>query len=116
MKSHGREWSMIVVGGAISVSLLAIPCVAAPPPDADPALAPWFRSLHSPSGTPCCDASDCRRTVAEMMPYGWRAKTLFGWILIPGRIILHIPNPTGEAILCWTPNRGPICFVPPPGV
>jgi hypothetical protein len=54
-------------------------------------------------------------TVAEMMPYGWRAKTLFGWIPVPGRIILHIPNPTGEAILCWTPNRGPIWFVPPPG-
>jgi hypothetical protein len=27
----------------------------------------------------CSSEGDCRRTVAEMAPYGWRAKTLFGW-------------------------------------
>ena len=105
-----------IVRAAIAASMIAIPTMAAPPPNAEDALAPWFRSLQVPgTNTSCCDEGDFRRTVAEMAPYGLRAKTLFGWIPIPRRIILYIPNPTGEAILCWTPNRGPLCFVPPPG-
>jgi hypothetical protein len=105
-----------IVRAAIAASVIAIPTMAAPPPNADGALAPWFRSLRVPgTNASCCDEGDCRRTVAEMAPYGWKAKTLFGWIPIPRRIILYVPNPTGEAILCWTPNRGPLCFIPPPG-
>jgi hypothetical protein len=111
----GQWWAAVAIGCAVAASMIATPAMAAPPPDADPALAPWFRELRSPaSGIPCCDESDSRRTVAQMVPYGWKAKTTNGWIFIPRRIILRVPNPTGEAILCWTPNRGPICFVPPP--
>ncbi|MDR3536733.1 MAG: hypothetical protein P4L71_09565, partial [Acetobacteraceae bacterium] len=36
---------------------------AAPPPNADPSLAPWFNSLQQPgSGISCCSIADCRRT------------------------------------------------------
>ena len=34
---------------------------AAPPPGADPDLAPWFKSLRQPeTNLSCCDRSDCR--------------------------------------------------------
>ena len=38
---------------------------AAPPSDADPAMADWFGGLQQPnSGLPCCSIADCR--VAEV--------------------------------------------------
>jgi hypothetical protein len=48
----------LVVGGSL---ILAASAVAAPPPDADMTLAPWFRSLRVPGQkNSCCDLADCR--------------------------------------------------------
>src|SRR5271169_4548955 len=43
--------------------LLAASAAAAPPQNADPALAPWYRSLIQPGTTiSCCSLADCRPT------------------------------------------------------
>src|SRR5260370_29800658 len=54
----------VTLAGMITASLLAaFPAPAAPPPNADPALAPWFQSLRQPeTGMSCCDIADCRPT------------------------------------------------------
>jgi hypothetical protein len=90
--------------------------LAKPPPDADPALAPWFHSLHQPdTGISCCDLADCRptdyRTVADHYEVyvgdEWRA-------VPPNKVIKRLDNPTGHAIVCWTPLNGIMCFVKGP--
>jgi hypothetical protein len=39
------------------------------------------------------------------------------WLPVPEEKIVHRrDNPTGQAILCWHPDLGIMCFVPGPGV
>jgi hypothetical protein len=92
---------------------LAASVAAAPPQNADPTLAPWFRSLLQPgTAISCCALADCR-------PADYRIKTdryevLLGgkWLAVPpDKILQRIDNPTGHAIVCWTPQRGIMCFV-----
>jgi hypothetical protein len=86
---------------------------AAPPPQADPALAPWFEDLRVPgTGTSCCSMADCRPV--EYRSVGDHYEALVGrrWIPVPPEKVLHrSDNPTGGAVLCWTPNLGVMCFV-----
>jgi hypothetical protein len=64
---HGRlaEYSWI---GCAAVLCFAIAALAAPPPNADPQLAPWFKELSrawrpgSGATVKCCDIADCRVT------------------------------------------------------
>lgn len=110
------------------VTILAIVFVAglsfgAPPENADPALAPWFQSLVAPDGALCCSISDCRPVAYRIN--GGSYEALLGpqfpgfdgeprWITVPDRaLLIKFDNPTGRAILCWTPMQGPICFVRP---
>jgi hypothetical protein len=95
------------------LSVLAASAAAAPPQNADPALAPWFRSLLQPgTAMSCCALADCR-------PAEYRIKTdhyevLLGghWLAVPpDKILQRTDNPTGHAIVCWTPQRGIMCFV-----
>src|SRR5260370_21386495 len=53
-----------IISATILAALLAAsPVNAAPPENADPALAPWFQSLRQPeTGMSCCDIADCRPT------------------------------------------------------
>jgi len=89
---------------------------AEPPPDADPALTPWFRSLLQPgTRASCCSIADCRPT--EYRTDGDRYEALIGgkWLAVPPEKILdRTDNPTGRAIVCWTPQRGILCFVRAP--
>jgi hypothetical protein len=93
--------------------LLAMPAGADPPPNADPALAPWFRSLLQPgTSISCCSISDCRAT--EYRVEGDHYEVLIGetWLVVPPeRILQRTDNPTGRAVVCWTPQRGIVCFV-----
>ena len=94
--------------------VLAInPAVADPPPNADPALAPWFRSLLQPgTSISCCSVADCRTT--EYRVEGDHYEALIGeaWFAVPpDRILQRTDNPTGRAVVCWTPQRGIVCFV-----
>lgn len=96
---------------------------AAPPDNADPALAPWFKSLRQPiTGAECCSISDCRPAEVRRDGQGyevqvdqkWNVSTVF-WLRVPAeRILDQRTNPTGKAVLCYTPEAGILCFVPPP--
>ncbi len=86
---------------------------AQPPPDQDPTLAPWFRSLLQPGTTvSCCSVADCR--AAEYRIVRDRYEALIGgkWLAVPSdKVLQRTDNPTGHAIVCWTPQRGIMCFV-----
>ena len=86
---------------------------AQPPLDADPALAPWFRSLLQPgTQVSCCSIADCRPT--DYRTDGNRYEALIGgkWLAVPpDKVLDRTDNPTGRAVVCWTPNRGIMCFV-----
>ena len=86
---------------------------AEPPPNADPALMPWFRSLLQPgTSISCCSISDCRAT--EYRIEGDHYEALIGeqWFAVPPeKVLQRTDNPTGHAVVCWTPQRGIMCFV-----
>jgi hypothetical protein len=88
---------------------------AAPPPDADPMLAPWFQSLRQPgTGVSCCSIADCRATEYRSRGDGYEAYIDERWISVPPeRVLDHIDNPTGRAVVCYEPRRGILCFVRP---
>lgn len=101
------------------VVLGAAYALAAPPPNADPALAPWFRSLRHPvTDASCCDVSDCRPTTSRFTEKNGvrilQATTPEGeWIDVPEEMIVRPkePNPTGTDVMCYLPSRGVMCFV-----
>ena len=97
------------------VAALLFPFVAhaAPPPDADPALAPWFRGLREPdTGRSCCSISDCRPTEARTRGDHYEVLIEGQWLAVPPDKVLHrSDNPTGRPIVCWTRTLGIMCFV-----
>lgn len=96
-----------------SVLLLATSTAAAPPQNADPALAPWFRSLLQPgTAISCCSLADCRPTDYRVRADHYEAFVAGNWLAVPpDKILQRTDNPTGRAIVCWTPQRGIMCFV-----
>jgi hypothetical protein len=102
------------LAGMITASFLAVfPAVAAPPENADPALAPWFQSLRQPeTGMSCCDVADCRPTEYRTVGDAYEVWVDNRWMTVPPRRILQrADNPVGRAVVCWTPQRGIMCFV-----
>jgi hypothetical protein len=101
----------------VAVALFAGPAVAAPPETADPAMAPWFRSLQDATGASCCDVSDCRRLPTRVGPRGYEVLAGGQWIDVPAdKILPRRDNPTGEPVTCWSPWRGVMCFIEGTGV
>ena len=88
---------------------------AAPPPNADATLAPWFQSLRQPgTGISCCSMADCRATEYRTTAIGYEAFVDDKWMPVPpDRVLEHTDNPTGRAIVCYMPGRGILCFVRP---
>jgi hypothetical protein len=98
------------------------PLRAAPPPGADPDLAPWYRGLRQPqTNLSCCDRSDCRAVQYRIL--NGHIQAFIGqefapwqnppndWVDVPETSILHPhDNPTGEGVACWAGTRI-ICFV-----
>jgi hypothetical protein len=105
-----------------ALMLVVAPAFAAPPDNADPRLRDWFQGLRQPfSGAPCCSIADCRRTEARQGADGWEVliDDNFGvrisfWAPVPRNKVLKIENPTGQAVACFIPSVGVMCFVPPP--
>jgi hypothetical protein len=93
--------------------LLAASAAAAPPQNADPTLAPWFRSLLQPgTAISCCSLADCRPTEYRIKTDHYEALVGGRWVAVPpDKILQRTDNPTGHAIVCWTPQRGIMCFV-----
>jgi hypothetical protein len=101
------------VAGAIGLLMIAAPLRAAPPPDADPAQAPWFNSLRQPgSGISCCSVADCRPVDYRTVDNHYEAFIEGEWRAVPPeRVISRADNPTGRAVVCWTKLSGIMCFV-----
>jgi hypothetical protein len=109
---HSREWvaGMVVLLAGVAGSAAR----AAPPENADPALAPWFQSLQAPNGTSCCSLADCRMTDYRTKATGYEAFVDNRWIAVPrDRVLDHVANPTGRAVVCYMPSMGILCFVRP---
>jgi hypothetical protein len=111
------------VAQAMALALGVTPVHAAPPDNADPSLSPWFESLRQPgTGASCCSIADCRivetrrghRGYEVRIDQTWNISSAF-WLQVPAEKILDPrSNPTGRAVLCYTPEAGILCFVPPP--
>jgi hypothetical protein len=97
---------------------LPAPANAEPPPDADPALKPWFEELRQPgTGAPCCSIADCREAIYRIRDGHYEVEILGLWMPVPdNRVIDGEANPTGHAVVCWLPTEGVMCFVRPPGM
>jgi hypothetical protein len=99
-----------------------VPAYAAPPPNPDPDLAPWFRSLRQPkTELSCCDRSDCRMVQYRIVDGHFQAfigsefarwqNPPYAWVDVPESSVLHRhDNPTGEGVACWAGSKI-ICFV-----
>ena len=121
--------SRLVEGGAFPLTVLAALILLAltlylfiGPSNAHPADDPnaaWYRSLHTDSGTSCCSLADCKETDYRITRSGEiEAQTEAGdWVAVPAnKILKRTENPTGYAVLCWTPALGVLCFVMAPRV
>jgi hypothetical protein len=86
---------------------------ARPPPDADMTLAPWFQSLRQPgTGMSCCSIADCRKTDFRIQGDHYEALVEGAWVDVPtDKVLSRMDNPTGRAIVCYTPARGIMCFI-----
>jgi len=95
------------------ILLASPPSRAAPPPDADPALAPWFNSLKQPdSGISCCSIADCRPVDYRVVGNHYEAYIEGQWLPVPPeKVLTRADNPTGRAVVCWTRVNGILCFV-----
>jgi hypothetical protein len=118
-----RRGSRSLGPGVLAALLASGAAFAAPPDRADPKLAPWFEGLTQPgTGAKCCSVSDCRATDFRRDAEGFEVKIDSTWGLSatfwlrvpPERILERTDNPTGQAVLCYTPSAGILCFVRPP--
>jgi hypothetical protein len=122
-----RHWHLVIrfiwltIATLFSVGVLTAPKIArpAPPEHADPALAPWFEGLRAPLGGMCCAQIDGRTVgyrivgdhfeaqVGQQFPLGPDPPI---WIAVPAdHVLQHQQNPTGRAVLFWTPALGVLC-------
>ena len=106
--------SVVILATIYMISLTD--ALAAPPEDADPSLAPWFKSLSAPDGTGCCAIADCRRTMSRVSTDGYEVLIDNAWVTVPwDRVLPETYNPTGQAVVCMAPKTKIIlCFVRPP--
>jgi len=106
----------IALVASLGVVAFTAAAPAAPPPDADPALSPWFEDLRQPgTGRSCCSVADCRTVEYRVVRDHYEALLGHQWVAVPQDKILHrFDNPTGRAVACWTPTLGIMCFVEGP--
>lgn len=78
---------------------------AAPPENADPALAPWFQSLHSRTGISCCSIADCRNLPTYTTGTGYEVLYQGQMVPIPPEAVSdRTDNPTGSPVTCVYPD------------
>ena len=91
----------------LACAILLSPAVAAPPPNADPALAPWFQSLKQPgSGSSCCSISDCRIEPYRQTAIGYEVLLDGEWIRVPDDKVLQQIEITPAGRSPAMPGRG----------
>lgn len=76
----------------------------------------WFKDMMSPSGVPCCDIADGRRTEYDIRNGAYWVPIEGMWWEVPARAVIRDRgNPVGEAVVWYVHHRGSIvisCFVP----
>lgn len=99
---------------------IATTAYAAPPPGSDPnsEMAKWYKGLTRNDGGSCCDISDCRPAKYRQTNDGYEVLLrVLGdekWVPIPDdKILNHIDNPTGVAVVCASAAGYIYCFVRP---
>lgn len=107
-----RIIAAVVAGFAVLLLVIHF-ARAAPPEGADQRLAPWFNSLRQPgTGVSCCSIADCRPVDYRFTSKGYEVFVGEQWRPVPQEKILQgYDNPTGRAVVCWTPALGVLCFV-----
>lgn len=120
MMRRRAAFTRLITGGFL-VGLAAATALpnragAAPPPNADMSLAPWFNSLQQPgSGISCCSIADCRRTQSRLSGDHYEVFIDDQWKAVPPNAVVdRQDNPTGHAVVCYTPARGIMCFIKAP--
>lgn len=105
--------ALLVIAGAIALTISMRPAQAAPPPDADPALNSWFQGLQQPdTGVSCCSIADCRPVDDRVGPNGYEVLINNEWLPVPQQKILQGKhNPAGRAVVCYSEAMGIMCFV-----
>jgi len=102
----GRAYPAIslVLTATIMVAFAAS-AIARPPPNSNPTLAPWYRSLLQPgTNLSCCSIADCRATEYRIEHNRYEALIGKRWLVVPAdKILQRTDNPTGRAVVCWTP-------------
>lgn len=99
----------------IAILLTADAAFAAPPPGGPGAYSGWFRGLTAPdTGLGCCDTADCRFALWRYRDGGYEVWLDERWHPVPDEKVLDesVANPTGQAVVCWSPHLGILCFVP----
>ena len=111
---------LFIIGVSLVTDLMFDWAAARPPEGADPALAPFYRSLTVPDGPlkgqSCCDVADCRPVPirgkdghwevyidSKTFPDdGYQGRAPNDWVVIPDdRIIRNVRNDAGDTIVCW---------------
>lgn len=112
----GRSSSVRHLVLSAIAALVVPPAWAAPPPNPDPKLAPWYNSLRAPfTEALCCSIADCRPTMSRIRGGHYEAFIEGQWRTVPDdRVLNRTDNPTGHAVACWTPQAGIMCFVKAP--
>ncbi len=89
---------------------------AKPPPNPDPAVSPWYEDLRQPgTGRSCCSIADCRPVDYRIVEDHYEAFVDDQWMPVPpDKVLRRFDNPTGRAVVCWTPELGIMCFVEGP--
>ena len=102
----------------VLVVLTGMSADARPPDGADPSLAPWFQALRQPgTGISCCSVADCRQTEYRTSGDHYEALIEDRWLVVPPeKVLSRTDNPTGHAVVCWTPTTGIMCFVRGPEI
>jgi hypothetical protein len=118
-RADGTRPRRLALAAMIWTAMLSVPTLtvsearAAPPPDTDPSLAPWFHSLEQPgSGLSCCSIADCRPADYRIVSGHYEVYIEGAWMAVPpDRVLTRTDNPTGRAVVCWTKINGIMCFV-----
>jgi hypothetical protein len=110
------RYSRFVAVAALA-SLAAEQAEARPPPNPDPVMSLWFKGLVNPdTSISCCADTDCRVADAQWARDHYKVLIRGEWLQVPSEAVVYKGgNPTGQAVVCWSPALGIMCFVPGPG-
>lgn len=94
-----------------TVALCSMLALAQPPEGADSSLAPWFQSLETKAGGPCCSIADCRNYAYRISGGHYEIDYNDEWLEVPEDAVLErYDNPTGRAVACVFAGRV-LCFI-----